>query len=135
MDARNRTHAAGRYGVIRGEHLAVLAVCVALAAWNAGAVNWWRAVAAFWVIDLVGDLHDLTRKLPGVPPGTTELCNAEAIERSGPGAWRTCTSASRRSSWPTGRASRRVGSSTGPPAGSAATGGSFTRPTRRRRTR
>ncbi len=28
-----------------------------------------------------GYLHDLTRRLPTAPPGTMELCNAEAIER------------------------------------------------------
>jgi Phosphatidylglycerol lysyltransferase, C-terminal len=56
VDSKNLVHSKGTYWIIRGEHLAVLALCSTLAIWNAGAVNWWRALAAFWIIDLVGYL-------------------------------------------------------------------------------
>jgi hypothetical protein len=56
VDAKNPIHSKGTYWIIRGEHLAILAVCGVLAVWHAGEVNWWRALAAFWVIDLVGYL-------------------------------------------------------------------------------
>jgi hypothetical protein len=56
VDARNLLHSKGTYWIIRGEHLVILAVCSALVLWHAGEVHWWRAIAAFWIIDLVGYL-------------------------------------------------------------------------------
>src|SRR4051794_20415609 len=56
MDTKNRLHTTTTYRIIRGEHLAILAVCTLALVWHAPEVNWWRAVCAFWVIDLIGYL-------------------------------------------------------------------------------
>ena len=36
------------------ENIALLVVLTGLLIWRAGEVHWWRAVAAFWIIDIVG---------------------------------------------------------------------------------
>ena len=56
MDSLNMFHTKTTYRIIRGEHLLVLAVTGGLLLWNAGSVNWWRAIIAFWIIDIVGYL-------------------------------------------------------------------------------
>jgi lysylphosphatidylglycerol synthetase-like protein (DUF2156 family) len=56
VDAKNLVHSKGTYWIIRGEHLAILALCSLLAYWHVGEINWWRALIAFWVIDIVGYL-------------------------------------------------------------------------------
>jgi hypothetical protein len=56
VDVRNPYHTPLTFRIIRAEHVALLAVCAALAWQHVGEVNWWRALAAFWIIDLVGYL-------------------------------------------------------------------------------
>jgi len=56
MDARNRFHTPLTFWIIRGEHIAVILLCSALAVLHAGEMNWWRAFFAFWIIDIVGYL-------------------------------------------------------------------------------
>ncbi|MCM2371549.1 bifunctional lysylphosphatidylglycerol flippase/synthetase MprF [Aporhodopirellula aestuarii] len=56
MDARNLIHSKTTYRIIRGEHLLVLAVSGGLILWNAGNINWLRAIFAFAIIDVVGYL-------------------------------------------------------------------------------
>ncbi len=56
MDAHNPFHTKGTYWTIRAEHIAVLLICTGLGLWHAAEVNWWRAVFAFWIIDIVGYL-------------------------------------------------------------------------------
>jgi phosphatidylglycerol lysyltransferase len=56
MDSRNRFHTAGTYWTVRAEHIAVLLVCTGLGLWNIMEMNWWRAIFAFWIIDVIGYL-------------------------------------------------------------------------------
>jgi hypothetical protein len=54
MDTRNRFHTNQTWLWVRAEHIAVIAVCVGLLAMHLRDVQWWRFVAAFVAIDLVG---------------------------------------------------------------------------------
>src|SRR4051812_6865188 len=54
MDNLNRFHTRTTYWIVRAEHLALLAIMTGLFLWHARDVNWWRAVPAFLMIDLVG---------------------------------------------------------------------------------
>jgi hypothetical protein len=54
MDSLNRFHTRTTYWIVRAENIALLLVLAGLLAWRAGEVHWWRAVAAFWIIDVVG---------------------------------------------------------------------------------
>ena len=54
MDSLNRFHTRTTYWVVRAENIALLVILTGLLIWRAGEVHWWRAVAAFWIIDLVG---------------------------------------------------------------------------------
>jgi hypothetical protein len=65
MDKFTRSHSAGTYALMRAEHLAVVVVCVALAARHLADIDPWRFAAAFLVIDLVGYLPGLIRYLRG----------------------------------------------------------------------
>jgi len=56
MDIKNPLHTTGTYRLARAEHLALLVVCSALIVWHHDEMNWWRAIAAFWSIDIVGYL-------------------------------------------------------------------------------
>jgi hypothetical protein len=56
MDIKNPIHTVGTYRLVRAEQIAFMLVCGALLAWHWDQVNWWRAVAAFWIIDLLGYL-------------------------------------------------------------------------------
>ena len=56
MDTKNRFHSPGTYWIIRAEHLVLLALCAGLMLIHAAEVNWWRGIAAFASIDLVGYL-------------------------------------------------------------------------------
>ena len=54
MDNLNRFHTRTTYWIVRAEHIVLLLILTGLLIWKAGEVNWWRAVVAFWIIDLVG---------------------------------------------------------------------------------
>ena len=54
MDSLNRFHTKMTYWIVRAENIALLLVLSGLLIWRAGEVHWWRAVAAFWIIDIVG---------------------------------------------------------------------------------
>lgn len=54
MDNLNRFHTKTTYWIVRAEHIALLALLTLLAVIHAPSVNWWRALAAFWIIDVVG---------------------------------------------------------------------------------
>lgn len=54
MDPKNRFHTAFTYWIIRGEHLAILAVSSALVLFHWDTMNWWRFWIAFWLIDVIG---------------------------------------------------------------------------------
>ena len=54
MDSLNRFHTKMTYWIVRAENIALLLVLTGLLIWRAGEVHWWRAVAAFWIIDIVG---------------------------------------------------------------------------------
>jgi hypothetical protein len=56
MDNLNRFHTRTTFWIVRAEHIALLLVLSGLLLWRAGEVHWWRAVAAFWIIDIVGYL-------------------------------------------------------------------------------
>src|SRR5262249_14299630 len=56
MDNLNRFHTRTTFWIVRAEHIALLLVLSGLLVWRAGEVHWWRAVAAFWIIDIVGYL-------------------------------------------------------------------------------
>lgn len=56
MDIKNPLHTAGTYRLARAEQLAVVILCMVLLVWHWNEVNWWRAVVAFWIIDIVGYL-------------------------------------------------------------------------------
>ena len=56
MDVQNRFHTVGTYRLMRLEHVGLLVLSGALMAWHANDLNWWRALIAFWVIDIVGYL-------------------------------------------------------------------------------
>lgn len=56
MDPRNRFHTATTFRIVRAEHLLVLVVCSLLAILNWNQINWWHAVLAFALIDVVGYL-------------------------------------------------------------------------------
>lgn len=56
MDMKNPLHTAGTYRLARAEQIALLLLCGALLVWHRGEVNWWRAVFAFSIIDIVGYL-------------------------------------------------------------------------------
>lgn len=54
MDNLNRFHTKTTYWIVRAEHITLLALLSILALMHAPAVSWWRALAAFWIIDVVG---------------------------------------------------------------------------------
>jgi hypothetical protein len=56
MDIKNPLHTAGTYRLVRAEQIALLVLCslLILAHWDE--MNWWRAAAAFWIIDILGYL-------------------------------------------------------------------------------
>jgi hypothetical protein len=56
MDLKNPLHTAGTYRLARAEQLVLMLACAGLLLWQREAVHWWRAAAAFVVIDLVGYL-------------------------------------------------------------------------------
>jgi phosphatidylglycerol lysyltransferase-like protein len=56
MDTKNRFHTAFTYWIVRAEHAAVVVVGTVLVLLHFGEVHWWRAFAAFWIIDLIGYL-------------------------------------------------------------------------------
>jgi lysylphosphatidylglycerol synthetase-like protein (DUF2156 family) len=56
MDPKNRLHTAGTYRLMRAEHLALLALSLALGIYHWESVDWTRAFLAFWVIDVFGYL-------------------------------------------------------------------------------
>jgi len=56
MDIKNPLHTTGTYRLARAEQLALLFACSALIVWHRGEMNWWRGVAAFWSIDILGYL-------------------------------------------------------------------------------
>jgi hypothetical protein len=56
MDAKNRFHTRSTYTLARAEHLAVVIVCSVLTFQHAAEIDWWRYLASFWIIDLVGYL-------------------------------------------------------------------------------
>ena len=59
MDKFNKSHSDGTYRLMRAEHLAVVAVCSALALWHFREINLWRFAFLFVVIDAVGYLPGL----------------------------------------------------------------------------
>lgn len=56
MDLKNPLHTTGTYRLARAEQLALMLICGALLVWHRGEVNWWRALGAFAIIDVVGYL-------------------------------------------------------------------------------
>jgi phosphatidylglycerol lysyltransferase len=56
MDNLNRFHTRTTFWIVRAENIALLLILSGLLVWRAGEVHWWRAVAAFWIIDIVGYL-------------------------------------------------------------------------------
>jgi hypothetical protein len=56
MDLKNPLHTPGTYRLARAEQLALMLACAFLLWRHMAAVNWWRAVGAFVIIDLVGYL-------------------------------------------------------------------------------
>ena len=56
MDIKNPLHTTGTYRLARAEQLALLVACTVLIVWHRDEMNWWRAVAAFWSIDILGYL-------------------------------------------------------------------------------
>jgi hypothetical protein len=54
MDKKHRFHTEDTWLWVRAEHVALIAVCVALLALHLGEVRWWRFACAFLVIDLIG---------------------------------------------------------------------------------
>jgi hypothetical protein len=56
MDIENPFHTAGTYRLMRLENIGLLVLSGGLMLWHANALNWWRALLAFWVIDIVGYL-------------------------------------------------------------------------------
>jgi hypothetical protein len=56
MDLKNRLHTAGTYRLARAEQVALLVACGVLLVWHRDQVNWWRALWAFSIIDIVGYL-------------------------------------------------------------------------------
>jgi hypothetical protein len=54
MDTRNRFHTDQTFWWVRMEHVAVIAVAVALLAQHAGEVRWGRFAVAFALIDVIG---------------------------------------------------------------------------------
>jgi hypothetical protein len=56
MDSLNPFHTRTTYQIVRAEHLALLLVLSGLMIQHASEVHWWRAAAAFWIIDIVGYL-------------------------------------------------------------------------------
>jgi hypothetical protein len=56
MDIKNPIHTVGTYRLVRAEQIAFMFLCGGLLAWHWNEVNWWKAAAAFWIIDLLGYL-------------------------------------------------------------------------------
>src|SRR5687767_140692 len=56
MDIKNPLHTTGTYRLVRAEQIALLVLCSALIVTHWDEMNWWRAVAAFWIIDVLGYL-------------------------------------------------------------------------------
>jgi hypothetical protein len=54
MDIKNPLHTPGTYRLVRAEQIAFMLLCAGLLAWHWQEVNWWRAAAAFWTIDILG---------------------------------------------------------------------------------
>ena len=54
MDSLNRYHTKATYWIVRAEHIVLLVLLTILTLVHAQEVNWWRAFAAFWIIDIVG---------------------------------------------------------------------------------
>lgn len=56
MDTRNRYHTDGTYLHERLEHVTIVILCSALTLLHVDELNWWRFIAAFVIIDLIGYL-------------------------------------------------------------------------------
>jgi hypothetical protein len=56
MDIKNPVHTVGTYRLERAEQTALMLVLGALVLWHWREVDWWKAVAAFWTIDILGYL-------------------------------------------------------------------------------
>jgi lysylphosphatidylglycerol synthetase-like protein (DUF2156 family) len=56
VDNLNRFHTRTTFWIVRLEQIALLLVLSALVLLHAGEVHWWRALAAFFIIDIVGYL-------------------------------------------------------------------------------
>ena len=54
MDTKNRYHTNGTYLHMRLEHGVVVIVCSVLTLLHVGELNWWRFIAAFAIIDVIG---------------------------------------------------------------------------------
>ena len=54
MDIKNPLHTPGTYRLVRAEQIAFMLLCASLLAWHWDQVNWWRAAATFWTIDVLG---------------------------------------------------------------------------------
>jgi hypothetical protein len=54
MDIKNPLHTAATFRLVRAEQVAFMLLCGGLLAWQWEQVNWWRAIAAFWGIDMIG---------------------------------------------------------------------------------
>jgi hypothetical protein len=59
MDKFNKSHSDGTYLLMRAEHLAIVAVCVAIAVWHFQEINLWRFCIAFIAIDAIGYIPGL----------------------------------------------------------------------------
>ncbi len=56
MDLKNPYHTPSTFLLVRLEHIAIVVVCVVLTVMHIEALNWWRFIAAFVLIDLIGYL-------------------------------------------------------------------------------
>jgi hypothetical protein len=56
MDIKNPVHSVGTYRLERAEQIALMLVLGGLMLSHWREVNWWRAFAAFWTIDILGYL-------------------------------------------------------------------------------
>ena len=56
MDVKNPVHTVGTYRLERAEQAALMLVLGALVLWHWREVDWWKAIIAFWTIDILGYL-------------------------------------------------------------------------------
>src|ERR1700733_1740585 len=56
MDTKNRFHTDSTYLHERLEHLAVVIICAVLTLMHLHELNWWRIIAAFLLMDLIGHI-------------------------------------------------------------------------------